>query len=587
VRYCSRCRAAYGLGERFCPLDGGTVVDAAEAAKDGLIGRTLASRYLILREIGKGGMGVVYEAEHVGLGKRVAVKLLLDTYSEDREVLARFHMEARNASRIGHENIIDILDIGEHEGRSFIVMEFLEGTDLRKVSLTAGALPFDRALSILRQICRGLSAAHQKGIIHRDMKPENVFVIPEKAGIRDFVKLMDFGISKIKAAHESQVRLTQTGAVVGTPLYMAPEQALAKPDIDHRVDVYSVGVMMYELFTGRPPFEATTYLGLITQHVHERPPSPRKVRPELPAALEKLILRALEKEPEKRFATIDEMAAALPPTLSSGPMSAASSGALAAAPGGVALPVTPPSAVVTGFPTTIATVTPRARLMWIGIAAAALVAIGVLAAVVVAMDGGGPPAPPAAEASAGGPAGTGAGAAGAGANPLVQPLATHGAVDLKSEPSGARVFLDGRDVGVTPLVLPRVPVGEHTLRLELEGYVPVSLQKVVRGDVAETFVLTPQRKDATAGVRPQPPRAGDPVKTQPAGGANPAATNTQPTPTNTLPTPTNTQPTPTNTLPTPTNTQPADTPPAKTQPTNNKKKPPTNPDDKPNPYLDD
>ncbi len=541
VRHCSRCRTLYERDERFCPLDGAAVVEGEgrdrEDARDRLIGQTLAGRYLLVREIGKGGMGVVYEAEHVGLGKRVAVKLLLDGFSDDREVLARFHMEARNASRIGHENIIDIVDIGEHvdgaRGRSFIVMEFLEGTDLRRVC-QGGALPLRRTLAILDQVCRALGAAHAKDIIHRDMKPENVF-LTERLGRTDFVKLMDFGISKIKAAHDSQVRLTQTGAVVGTPLYMAPEQALGKTDIDHRVDVYSVGVMMYELCTGQPPFSATTYLGLMTQHVHEKPTNPRRVRPELPAAIERVILRALEKEPGKRFATMEEMRRALPP-----PREVPDVPGTIVAGSGSMSPVR--GEVATSAPTVVGG--RRQRFMWIAAAAAGVVGLGAVGVWVALGDGGrgtgsGTRAP-------GSGSGSGSGSESElAAGPSVEAIAPYGSLDLKSEPVGAQVFVDGKPLGVTPIKIERVTTGTHTVRLERDGFVAVEVQKLVRGDVSETFVLTAERRGKGGGTS-RPPE----VKTR----------EVKP---------------------------PEVKPEAKPEGKPPEKKPPRNEDDPPNPYLED
>jgi serine/threonine-protein kinase len=561
MRYCARCRTSYAQGERFCPLDGGAVIE--EGQRSSLIGETLGGRYQLVREIGKGGMGVVYEAEHTGLGKHVAVKLLLDTYSEDREVLARFHQEARTASRIGHENIIDIIDIGDHNGRSYIVMELLDGTDLRRSTL-GNPLTVERGIPIFKQICRALAAAHAKDIIHRDMKPENVF-LTERNGNHDFVKLMDFGISKIKAAHESQVRLTQTGAVVGTPLYMAPEQALGKTDIDHRVDIYSVGVMMYELFTGRPPFEANTYLGLLTQHVHERPTSPRKVRPELPAPLERTILRALEKDPAKRFSSIEEMAGSLP----------------------VTAPMNVPATVVSGSGShsgpfkigatersTRHLATARsARTIWIGVSAAAVVAAGVVAAVLVTRGGSGTETVAPAQGAAtggGGPVREG---------PAVVALATHGTLDLKSVPPGARVLLDGNEAGFTPLFLREVAIGEHSLRLELDGYVPVEVQKMVRADVAETFVLTPHTPATRERERERErERARDRSRDRSAGGA--AAV---PTP---APSP---SPWPSPSPVASPSPSPAPSPVASPSPspTPTKRRDKKDDEDKPNPYLDD
>ena len=226
-----------------------------DTATDPLIGQMVGGRYVLLRRIGKGGMGVVYEADHTGLGKRVAVKLLLDKYTDDPEVVARFQREARTASAIGDEHIVEVTDAGTHDdGRSYIVMELLEGASLSDALAASGPMPAARAVDIVRQVLRGLGAAHAKGIVHRDMKPENVFLVTKGDRV-DFVKIMDFGISKFMMSTESKVRLTATGAVIGTPVYIAPEQAEALGEVDARVDLYAVGVMLYDLIAGHPPFQ--------------------------------------------------------------------------------------------------------------------------------------------------------------------------------------------------------------------------------------------------------------------------------------------------------------------------------------------
>jgi serine/threonine-protein kinase len=545
MRQCARCGTAYAGDERFCSLDGGPVIEA-RAAADPLVGRTLGGRYLLIRAIGKGGMGAVYAAEHVGLGKRVAVKLLLDQFSEDREVLARFHQEARTASRIGHENIIDILDIGDHEGRSYIAMEFLEGTDLRRAYLGGkGPMPLARALPILGQIALGLHAAHQKGVIHRDMKPENVF-LTERGARADFVKIMDFGISKIKAAHDSQVRLTQTGAVIGTPMYMAPEQGMGRTDIDHRADVYSVGVMMFELLCGRPPFEATTYLGLMTQHLQTPPPPPRSVRPELPPALEAIILRALEKEPARRWQSMQELGEALAgvgaggvgagthTVLSgSGALSApvpvavpaAPSGALAApvvAAPSAAVAMPPAAAVSTQAKTTVRRGGGGRAALWLGAVAAvaAAVAVGVVLVQRRGAEVAAGTTEPAAPRDPGPGPGSGS-ATGPEPAPAVQPLEQAGSLEVDSTPRGATVFVDGEEHGHTPLVIEKVAAGPHKLRLELPGYEVIELDKPVRPGTAETFFGAMSK--ARKGSKPTAPATAPATTSPPANPPAPAA----------------------------------------------------------------
>ncbi|MEJ7600450.1 MAG: serine/threonine-protein kinase, partial [Kofleriaceae bacterium] len=224
------------------------------AVDESLVGVVLEDKYRIVRVIGQGGMGVVFEAEHMNVGKRVAVKVMLTKYAEDIEAIARFHREALAASRIGNQHIIDIHDMGHTpDGRLFVAMELLDGAPLSKILEASGPMPPWRAIHIMRQVLRAVGAAHTKGIIHRDLKPDNIFLVNEDDH-HDFVKLLDFGVSKLIDLDEqvASTKLTSTGVVIGTPLYMAPEQALGNP-IDGGADVYACGVILYELLTGKPP----------------------------------------------------------------------------------------------------------------------------------------------------------------------------------------------------------------------------------------------------------------------------------------------------------------------------------------------
>ncbi len=281
-------------------------------AEDTLIGSTLAEKYRIVRQIGRGGMGVVYEAEHIDLGKRVAIKLMLEKYAEDREAISRFKREALAASRIGNPHIIDISDIGiAPDGRSFVVMELLRGCSLADLIKGGGAIAPPRAIDIMRQTLRAVGAAHAKGIIHRDLKPDNIFLVAQDDD-RDFVKLLDFGISKVvdQAAELAATKLTSTGTVMGTPLYMAPEQAMGTVT-DQRADIYALGVIMYEMLGGKPPFDGVTYPVLVVKLLTVDPELLSTVRPGLPPPVVAAVHRALEKEPAARFASCEAFAAAL------------------------------------------------------------------------------------------------------------------------------------------------------------------------------------------------------------------------------------------------------------------------------------
>jgi serine/threonine-protein kinase len=293
------CHASYTRGERFCPLDGGAV--AEEAADDPLIGSTVDGRYLVRRYIGRGGMGAVYEADHVGLDRRVALKLIADA-DADRDARARFRQEARSASKVVHGNVVQIFDVGvDAQGRDYLVMEYVEGHDLRKV-VEAGPVAAARAISIGKQVLAGLGAIHAAGLVHRDIKPANILLADQH------VKLMDFGIAKSLRTELAQTD-TGTGRVVGTPQFMAPEQ-LADLEIDHRADLYAVGVTLFVLLAGKLPFDGTSFTNAAAA-IAQDAPSLDTLRADLPAALVAAVSRALAKRPADRFADAAEFAAAL------------------------------------------------------------------------------------------------------------------------------------------------------------------------------------------------------------------------------------------------------------------------------------
>jgi eukaryotic-like serine/threonine-protein kinase len=288
------------------------VGDAQPPADDPLIGLVLSERYRIIRKLGEGGMGTVYQAEHALIEKRIALKVLFPELTRRTDLVARFLQEAKSASRIGHENVIDISDFGQSpEGLVYIAMEFLDGHDLGHVIKTEGPQPWARARPILMQIAKALRAAHEHGIIHRDMKPENVFLI-QREGRPDFVKVLDFGIAKVVNVDDGGPRLTQAGMIFGTPEYMSPEQAQGQMP-DHRVDVYAVGCLMYHLLTGEVPFTADNFMGILTKHMLETVVPPRARKPELgiPADVEAVCLRALEKDRDKRWQDMDAFYRAL------------------------------------------------------------------------------------------------------------------------------------------------------------------------------------------------------------------------------------------------------------------------------------
>jgi len=279
---------------------------------DSLIGTVLAGRYEVVRRIGEGGMGAVYEGKHALIGKRVAVKVLLEKFHAKSDFVARLLQEARLASSIGHQNIVDVTDFGTtDDGRSFVVMEFLDGESLADLERREAPLPIERSLRIARQAASALGAAHAKGIFHRDVKPENLYLV--RRGDADFVKVVDFGISKaVKPGGDDGAeayRLTHTGLLLGTPLYMSPEQARGDEDLDHRADIWALGVLLYECLTGEVPFRANNYLQIISQVLTHEPLSPSRLRPELgiPEAVDAVVMRAMEKDRARRYQTMAEL----------------------------------------------------------------------------------------------------------------------------------------------------------------------------------------------------------------------------------------------------------------------------------------
>jgi len=265
-------------------------------------GTIVAERYEVVCRIGEGGMGEVHEARHVDIGKRVAIKFLSRDFTDDEQTMKRFHQEAKIAGNLGHENICEVLDYGKTaDGQPFIVMELLEGENLADAIRAEGSLPTPRALAILYQVLGAIEEAHAHGILHRDLKPENVFLARKKQG--EVVKLLDFGISKIVDPGGERMSLTKTGAMVGTPYYMSPEHVRGLKDVDHRTDIYSCGVMLYEMVTGRRPFDGTSFNEVMFKIVEEPFPTPEE---EVPQPVLEAIRKAMERKPEDRFQNAPE-----------------------------------------------------------------------------------------------------------------------------------------------------------------------------------------------------------------------------------------------------------------------------------------
>jgi serine/threonine-protein kinase len=302
----------------------------------------LVGSYRVVRKIGEGGMGAVYLAEHTLLGRPAAIKMLLRELSHREELVTRFFNEARAASSVKHPGIVEVYDFGTHtDGSAYIVMELLEGESLSARLRTLRVLGESRAVSFARQVCGALGAAHAKGVVHRDLKPDNLFIVrdPDTAD-GERTKILDFGIAKLASEQPGAASMTRTGMVMGTPAYMAPEQCKGAGNVDQRSDLYSLGCILFEAVCGRPPFVAEGAGEVLAHHIFTPPPPPSSFAPVSPP-LEHIILRALAKDPAQRFRSAEEMLAALQTLTPSAPylragvgdatMMAGPSGALPAA----------------------------------------------------------------------------------------------------------------------------------------------------------------------------------------------------------------------------------------------------------------
>ena len=311
---CPHCGYQHPVGTEICPRT------AEPISGHGVIG-TRIDRYEVKNLLGVGGFGSVYRARHVHTDAEVALKVLKRALNADQAMIDRFLREAKAAASVGSEHIVRVLDAGvASEGTAFLALELLDGYDLKELVTREGPQLPARVVDLIAQALDGLSAAHARGIVHRDMKPANVFVVQKDE--RDFVKLLDFGISKMHAAEDGVPALTMTGVAMGTPSYMAPEQFFDARNVDGRSDLYAVAAMLYELLARRLPFEAQSYAELVVKVKTELPPPLKSVVPELPDALCQAVDRGLAREREARWATAREFSAALRATLGSPGMKA-------------------------------------------------------------------------------------------------------------------------------------------------------------------------------------------------------------------------------------------------------------------------
>jgi hypothetical protein len=482
-------------------------------ACDPLVGRVFG-RFELVRVVGRGGMGTVYEALHRGIGKRVALKVVSPELARAGDQVARFQREAQAASAIESEHIVDVFDVGVLEGPHgealpYLVMELLAGEDLGHRLRRVGRLELDEALTVTSQVLRGLERAHEVGIVHRDLKPDNVFLVA-RAGAAPIAKILDFGVSKIERRSELSLHtITKEGVVLGTPHYMAPEQAQGLPQVDSRADLWSVGAILYECLTGRPPHGGATYEQVIVRICSVDPPDVRDERPGVSDALADVVHRALAREPSERFPSARAFLEAL----------VDASDAMLLTP-----PDALPSRVVVDGATPTASLRSRPRIGPRPEAAdapqarshRATVGTAVALAAVVALSWWGN-APGARATAAGetqpglGPetAASAAAASAAAASTSATGHAGNVRLELEANAPGARFFVGDRELSSPTLDGPRH--ARTRLRIEAPGYAPLDAEVLLEGGVAKRlFTLRPLpaaawSADPAASVSGRPP----------------------------------------------------------------------------------
>jgi serine/threonine-protein kinase len=464
----------------------------------------MLGRYRLERLLGEGGMGVVYVARHEDLGKPAAVKILNERHGQSEEIRARFLREGQAAARIRHPNIVDVYDVGVDGGRAYLVMELLEGEDLRRLIGREGPLDAQRTADLMVPVVAALAAAHDAGVVHRDLKPDNVFVARERNTLAP--KVLDFGISKL-ADPEQPGLLTGTGALLGTPYYMSPEQAKSARNIDAQSDQYSCGVILYECVTGRRPLEEPSIYQLIQRIVHGDFAPPRQLNPSIPAALEQLILKAMAAEPQQRFPTTRAFGRALLEFASDRVR-----GNYADEFAEEAAPAVPAAAPAANRPLALGTTlresvherdtarpVSRRRTLSLPVFGTLILGAGLVAALGFRLSQRSNAEPPAAPAPVVSSAPAAAAPSAVGAPPAVPAVSRK---QLLSEPAGAAVHLDGKLVGRTPMSLEVPAAAAIEVELVLPGF-ETARRTIVTADPPEIAVkLSAKPARAKPGVKP-------------------------------------------------------------------------------------
>jgi tRNA A-37 threonylcarbamoyl transferase component Bud32 len=489
--------------------DGLRVVEESPSLRlDPYVGKTIDGRYLIERAIGEGGMGVVYAGRHKVIDKRVAIKVLRVEMAADQDLNERFLQEARAASAIGNPHIIDISDFGQlADGCTYFVMEMLDGKSLSEIVADAkGPMPVSSIYAIAKQIAQGLAAAHAANIIHRDLKPDNVMLI-SRGSEKNFVKVLDFGIAKVGGGAS---KVTRAGSVFGTPHYMSPEQA-AGAIVDHRTDIYALGVILYEMASGKVPFDADNFMGILTQHMYKAPVPIRALVPEVdvPAGLDAVVLKCLTKKPEGRYASMDDLVVDLE-KLEAGVLPGAVHEMMARS-GGFNVPADYFRQSAMPAPVPASPFAPKKRWPLYALMGAVATIVGVAGVIVTAKSSSGKAdtlVPPPLAVTTGAAAPTTAAATPSPAASVSAALDLTHEILVSVSPPDATISRDGRDLGQPPLALHLLEGEAATLVLSRKGYKPKTVT-VGSGEPKQTFAL-----EATG-------TTWKPVSTKPSTGSSP------------------------------------------------------------------